>query len=547
MCQNLTGNCLRFELGSPLSPPHVEFGFAVPELIPKGKITMRQAIDMIRSYQLKEKTVPQLADEYGLDVSMFFSLFERDAFNAWVPPTGSKDKKTLLDTPIYQDEQLTDEGVSRYIRLHELKPPSKQEMIPIHAMRWYFVWRPLTLLNRLVIRGSHISNQEGAIQDGLSNALQRYMCKSNDFLHSEYNRLSKIVSSGRTSELRGNLAKWSRVKLLMGLSQRLQTLIALNGDSTKLLQELDDGSDTVLRELAAQEFASRREEIRSLENQIMELLLPPDPTAQYSAARLQLIAGAGGLEAAMFARDLFTMYAAYARHRGWRLAYDDDGVAETADGTGSPIYHVEVCVDSSDPTDPVYPCLRWEAGVHRVQRVPITSKLSKMHTSTVAVTILPVIDEVEVELDPEDLEWEVFRASGAGGQHVNKTESAVRVRHRPTGHVAVCQADRSQHANRETALKALKAKIANEVARRQVDTELAKRRLQVGSLARSDRIRTYNYQQDRITDHRLRRSWSGLATVMRQGLPVLDEAALALDEAYKLNALASLDKPYFLC
>lgn len=127
----------------------------------------------------------------------------------------------------------------------------------------------------------------------------------------------------------------------------------------------------------------------------MELLLPPDPTAQYSAARLQLIAGAGGLEAAMFTRDLFTMYAAYARHRGWRLASDDDcGATETAVGADGPIHHLEVRVDSSDPTDPVYPCLRWEAGVHRVQRVPLTSKLNKIHTSTVAVTVLPVIDEV---------------------------------------------------------------------------------------------------------------------------------------------------------
>ncbi|KAL5972012.1 NADH dehydrogenase ubiquinone 1 alpha subcomplex assembly factor 4 [Taenia solium] len=123
----------RFELGNPLPPPHMDFGFAVPECTPKGKITMRQAINMIKSYQLREKTVPQLADEYGLDVSMvasvckYFSLFERDAFDTWVPPTGSKDKKTLLDTPIYQeDERLTDEGVSRYLRLHELQSPSKQ-------------------------------------------------------------------------------------------------------------------------------------------------------------------------------------------------------------------------------------------------------------------------------------------------------------------------------------------------------------------------------------------------------------------------------------
>uniref|UniRef100_A0A915EWB8 Prokaryotic-type class I peptide chain release factors domain-containing protein n=1 Tax=Echinococcus canadensis TaxID=519352 RepID=A0A915EWB8_9CEST len=463
----------RFEGGSPLPPPHIDFGFAIPEVIPKGKITMRQAINMIKSYQLKEKTVPQLADEYDLAVSVvasvckYFALFERDASNVWVPPTESKDKKALLDAPIYQeDERLIDEGASRYTR-------------------------PLTPLNRLIICGSRTLNQEGGTQNGLSSALQRFVNKNNDFLFSEYERLSKLVSSGRT--------------------------------------ELVDGSDTTLQELAAQEFTSRREEIRSLENRIMELLLPPDPTAQYSAVRLQLIAGAGGLEAAMFARDLFTMYAAYARYCGWQFASDDDGGATgAAVGADSPIHHVEVRVESSDPVDPVYPRLRWEAGVHRVQRVPLTSKLNKIHTSTVAVTILPVIDAAEVELDPEDLEWEVFRASGAGGQHVNKTESAVRVRHRPTGHVAACQADRSQHTNREAALKALRAKS-------------------MGLLARSDRIRTYNYQQDRITDHRLGRSWSGLATFMRQGFPVLDETALALDEAYKLNALASLDKPYFLC
>ncbi|VDM34458.1 unnamed protein product [Hydatigera taeniaeformis] len=274
----------------------------------------------------------------------------------------------------------------------------------------------------------------------------------------------------------------------MDLSQRLQALVALDVDSIKLLQaELDDGSDPVLREIAAKEFASRWEAMRSLENQIMELLLPPDPTAKCNSVRLQLIAGAGGLEAAMFARDLFVMYEAYAYHRGWRLASITDlGARESAVGADSPIHHVEVRVESSSPIDPLYPYLRWEAGVHRVQRVPLTSKLNKIHTSTVAVTILPV----EVELDPEDLEWEVFRASGAGGQHVNKTESAVRVRHRPTGHVAACQADRSQHANRGKALQLLRAKLANEVARRQVETELVEKRSQIGSLARSDRIRT---------------------------------------------------------
>ncbi|VDM34079.1 unnamed protein product [Hydatigera taeniaeformis] len=274
-----------------------------------------------------------------------------------------------------------------------------------------------------------------------------------------------------------------------------------------------------------------------------------------------------------------SIYEAYTCYRGWRFAsIANAGARKSAVGADSPIHHVEVRVESSSPIDPVHPYLQWEAGVHRVQRVPLTSKLNKIHTGTVAVIIAPsyrrgsqllatslrsmlplsagicshivgtassYITTVEVELDPEDLEWEVFRASGAGGQHVNKTESAVRVRHRPTGHVAACQADRSQHANRGKALQLLRAKLANEVARRQVETEMVEKRSQIGSLARSDRIRTYNYQQDRITDHRLGRSWSGLATVMRQGLPVVNETAFALDIAYKLAALASLDKPYF--
>ncbi|VUZ47021.1 unnamed protein product, partial [Hymenolepis diminuta] len=379
----------------------------------------------------------------------------------------------------------------------------------------------------------------------VSNAIQGYLSKNNDFLLCESERLSKIVSSDRSNEVKNHLEKWSSLKTLLDINQRLQALIALDADSANLLQELDDGSDAVLQQMAASEAVSRREQIKYLENQILELILPPDPNASCNSIRLQLIAGAGGLEAAMFARDLFSMYEAYINQRGWSI-YPGEGGINTLSDTDCPIHNSEVIVEAADHCDRVYACLRWEAGVHRVQRVPVTSKLNKIHTSTVAVTVLPVMDEVDIELAPEDLEWDVFRSSGAGGQHVNKTESAVRLRHKPTGYVVACQDDRSQHANRDSALKALKAKITKEAALKQVESELATRRTQMGSLERSDRIRTYNYQQDRITDHRLNISWSDLATCMRQGIPLIDETAQALDEAYILNSLNSLDKPYFM-
>nr|CDS28299.1 peptide chain release factor 1 [Hymenolepis microstoma] len=379
----------------------------------------------------------------------------------------------------------------------------------------------------------------------VSNAIQGYLSKNNDLLLGEFERLSKIVSSDRSTEVKNHLWRLSSLRTLLDINQRLQALIALDADSTNLLQELDDGSDAVLQQIAASEAASRREQIKYLENQILELILPPDPNAFCSSVRLQLIAGAGGLEAAMFARDLFNMYEAYIIQKGWSIYPGEGGINALSD-TDCPIHNTEVIVEAANPSDAIYTRLRWEAGVHRVQRVPVTSKLNKIHTSTVAVTVLPVVDEADIELFPEDLEWDVFRSSGAGGQHVNKTESAVRVKHKPTGHVATCQDDRSQHANREAALKALKAKIAKEASLKQVESELTIRRSQMGSLERSDRIRTYNYQQDRITDHRLSKSWNDLASCMRQNTPLIDEAAQALDEAYILNSLNSLNKPYFM-
>ncbi|VDO04056.1 unnamed protein product [Rodentolepis nana] len=482
----------RFEVGSPIPDPRIEFGFAIPDVIPKGSITISQAINMIKCYQLNIKTIPQLSEEYDLDPQIVTSIYMR-ALNSL--------KCAFRNAPL------------------------------MGLRRWCYN------TDKKIIQGSF---------DGrVSNAIRGYLSKNNDFLLCEFDRLSKIVMSDRSAEAKDHLWRLSSLKTLLDIKQRLQTLITLDADSANLLQELDDGSDAVFQQMAASEAASRREQINYFENQILELILPPDPNAFCSSVRLQLIAGAGGLEAAMFARDLFNMYEAYIIQRGWSIYPGEGGINALSD-TDCPIHNTEVIVEASDPSDTVYTCLRWEAGVHRVQRVPVTSKLNKIHTSTVAVTVLPAVDEADIDLLPEDLEWDVFRSSGAGGQHVNKTESAVRVRHKPTGHVAVCQDDRSQHANREAALKTLKAKIAKEASLKQVESELATRRSQMGSLERSDRIRTYNYQQDRITDHRLGKSWNDLASCMRQNIPLIDEAAQALDEVYILNSLNSLKKPYFL-
>uniref|UniRef100_A0A0X3PDZ6 Peptide chain release factor 1 n=3 Tax=Schistocephalus solidus TaxID=70667 RepID=A0A0X3PDZ6_SCHSO len=320
-------------------------------------------------------------------------------------------------------------------------------------------------------------------------------------------------------------------------------------DSVKLMEELDDGTDLDLRKLAQQEAQDRKIKRALLENQIIDLLLPPDSFADQPAVTMELIAGAGGLEAAMFARDLFKMYHTYAQHQGWRfLVQEGPGGGSRDAGVESerddPISYTSILIESLTPDEPLYSKLRWEAGVHRVQRIPTTSKLNKIHTSTVAVTVLPALDEADIELNPEDLEWEFFRASGAGGQHVNKTESAVRVRHQPTGLVAACQTDRSQHANREAALKLLKSKISKNLIKEQLESEETQRRSQMGSLERSDRIRTYNFQQDRVTDHRIGRSWNNLERFLLEGY-ALPEIFRLLEEAHKLERFTRLDRPHF--
>ena len=284
-------------------------------------------------------------------------------------------------------------------------------------------------------------------------------------------------------------------------------------------------SDPDMKELAQEEYQAAKADLERLVEEIRILLLPRDPNDAKNVI-VEIRAGVGGEEAALFANSLYRMYCMYAESRRWQV--EVDSVSETELGGVK-----EICFTIQG--DGAYSRLKFESGVHRVQRVPETESGGRIHTSTVTVAVLPEVDEVDFALNPADIEMQVFRSSGAGGQHVNKTSSAVRLIHKPTGTVVECQQERSQFQNRDRAMQILRSRLYEEKVREQEEAVTAERRSQVGTGMRNERIRTYNFPQGRLTDHRVGLTLYRLDSVMNGDIDEIIDALITADQAERLK------------
>ena len=285
-------------------------------------------------------------------------------------------------------------------------------------------------------------------------------------------------------------------------------------------------SDPDFREMAQEEFEASQADMARMEDEIRILLLPRDPNDSKNVI-IEIRGGAGGEEAALFAYNLYRMYTMYAESKRWKSE-----IANLNETELGGIKEVSFIIEG----DGAYSRFKFESGVHRVQRVPETEASGRIHTSTVTVAVLPEMEEVDFEINPSDLQIDTFRSSGAGGQHVNKTESAIRITHLPTGTVVECQDERSQHKNRDRAMKILVSRLYEEELRRQNAELAAERKSQVGTGDRSERIRTYNYPQGRVTDHRIGLTLYKIEQVLNGALDEVIDALVMADQAEKLKA-----------
>lgn len=338
-----------------------------------------------------------------------------------------------------------------------------------------------------------------------------------------YEELNKLISDPEV------ISRQNEWKNLMKEHSDLVDIVEKYREYKKVKEAMDEAkemlSDRDLKELAEMQIEECKDKLPILEEELKILLIPKDKDDDRNII-CEIRGGAGGEEAALFAGTLFRMYSMYAERKHWKLEVLNENETELGG-----FKEISFMITGKG----AYSRFKFESGVHRVQRVPDTESSGRIHTSTATVAVLPVVEDVEIEINPADVRMEVFRASGAGGQHVNKTSSAVRLIHEPTGIVAECQTERSQVQNREYAMRLLKSRIY-EVEKRKQDEELAsERKSQVGAGDRSEKIRTYNYPQGRITDHRIGLSIYQMENFLNGDLDEVIDSLIAYDRAEKLK------------
>ena len=338
-----------------------------------------------------------------------------------------------------------------------------------------------------------------------------------------YDELTKMISD---PEVIANHTEWQK---LMKEHASIEEIVLKFREYKKEKQEMEEAEELMkepeMKELAEEEYYASKEKLPKIEEELKILLIPKDPDDDKNII-CEIRAGAGGEEAALFAGTLFRMYTMYAERKHWKL----EVLNENETGLGG-YKEISFMITGKG----VYSRLKFESGVHRVQRVPDTESSGRIHTSTATVAVLPVVEDVEIEINPADVKMEVFRSSGAGGQHINKTSSAVRLVHEPTGIVVECQTERSQFQNRDNAMKMLRTKLY-EIEKQKQDSEISNaRKSQVGSGDRSEKIRTYNYPQGRITDHRIGMSIYQMENFLNGDLDEMIDNLIAADRAEKLK------------
>ena len=338
-----------------------------------------------------------------------------------------------------------------------------------------------------------------------------------------YEELTKIISD---PEVIANQTEWQKA---MKEHASMEEIVLKFREYKKIKQSMEEAEELMqdpdMKELAEEEYYASKEKLPKLEEELKVLLIPKDPDDDKNII-CEIRAGAGGEEAALFAGTLFRMYTMYAERKHWKI----EVLNENETGLGG-YKEITFMVTGKG----VYSRLKFESGVHRVQRVPDTESSGRIHTSTATVAVLPVVEDVEIEINPADIKMEVFRSSGAGGQHINKTSSAVRLIHEPTGIVVECQTERSQFQNRDNAMKMLRTKLY-EIEKQKQDSEIANsRKSQVGSGDRSEKIRTYNYPQGRITDHRIGMSVYQMENFLNGDIDEMIDNLIAADRAERLK------------